>query len=167
MSGTVVYAAFKSGDLVEIETIRNSYHGAMHIWRTLAEKYLGKFSVFGDLEALWRLSADPRLTEAERIVHVSTFDYAFVRTENMLELADALDGFTPSTENLRCQAALIRKVHADGARVVAWVQTTVADLAWRGDGTDEDDLDAPFNIDRQSLTGPEVGVGERGGRLGV
>jgi len=165
MSGTVVYAAFENGDLTEIETVRNSYLGAMHIWRTLAEKYLGKFNVFGDLEPLWRLSVDPRLTEAERLVHVSTFDYAFVRTENMLELADALDYFLPSTENLRRQAALIRKAHADGARVVAWVQTTVADLAWRGDGADEDDLDAPFNIDRQPLTGPEVGVGERGGRL--
>lgn len=165
MSGTVVYAAFEDGDLIELESVSNAYLGAMHVWRTLADKYLGGLNLFGNLDALWLLSVDPRLTEAERLVHVSTFDYAFVRTENMIELADALDRFAPPTENLRRQAALIRQAHADGARIVAWVQTTVADLAWRGDGTNEDDLDAPFNIDHQPLTGPEVGVGERGGRL--
>lgn len=162
MSSTIVYAAFEDGDLLELGRASNAFQGAMHVWRTPADKYLigGASLMFADLDALWRLSTDPRLTVAERLVHVSTFDCAYVRAEHMLELADALAEFMPSTDNLRTQAALIRDAHERGARVVAWQQTTVAVDLWC-----PPDRHPHFNVNRDPLAGPEVGVDERGGRL--
>ena len=162
MSTTTVYAAFDDGDMTPVASFRNAFRGAFHVWAELSERYLGHvLRLGGNLQTLWDLDKDPRLTDDERLVHVSTFDRAFVRREHMRRIADALDAFVPSTENLTGQAAAIRKAWEDGARVVAWCHTSVAgDLDWSTmgprDEADEDAEAVPFNIDRDKFTGPEV-----------
>lgn len=158
MSSTVVYGAFEDGDMTEVGSIKNSYGGAMHVWRALALKYLGSFDVFANLsrlDRLWKLSDDPRLSETERIVHVSTFDRAFVRRENILRVADALEAFVPASDNLKLQASLLRTAYRDGARVVGWQQTTVSECLWEM-ATEDGEDSRPFNIDSDALPGPEL-----------
>ena len=162
MSSTIIFGAFDDGDMIEVGAAKNALLGAMHVWRALGAKYLhNEMAAFmGDGKALWDLRIDPRLSDTDRMVHVSTFDRAFVRRENILRVADALDGFVPASDNLKQQASHLRAAYVNGARVVGWQQTTVSENLWSlefGDGDDEGETEErPLNIDRDPITGPEV-----------
>jgi hypothetical protein len=156
MSSTIVFAAFEDGDMIEVGAARNAFGGAMHVWRALGAKHLGNEAVaFTDPAKLWALADDKRLAEQERIVHVSTFDRAYVRRENIMLVADAIDGFTPSSDNLKQQASHMRAAYHNGARVVGWQQTTVSGNLWSVD-TDDGEDSRPLNIDSDAISGPEV-----------
>jgi hypothetical protein len=156
MSSTVVFGAFEDGDMLEVGAANNAWQGAMHVWRTLGAKYLGSDAAVAMFpERLWALHEDKRLSEAERLVHVATFDRAYVRRGNILRVADALEAFEPRTDNLMHQAALLRTSYYNGARVVGWRQTTVSENLWEIDDEDEGGS-RPFDVDRDALTGPEV-----------
>jgi hypothetical protein len=157
MSSTVLFAAFDDGDMIQVGLCDNAYTGAMHVWSSLGEKHLGSARAVSTMPAkLWGLATDHRLSEDERLTLVSTFDRAFVRRENILRVADALDNFSPASGNIKHQANYMRNAHRNGARVFAWQQTTVADdLNWSVE-TDGGEDSRPFNIDSDVLTGPEV-----------
>lgn len=167
MSSTKIFAAFSDGDMVTVASISNAFQGAFHVWDTLVSKYMGSKLAFMMMDTkvmqrLWDLAEDPRLSPNERLVHLSTFDRVYVRRENMRAVADAIEAFEPTTPNLKAQAEAIRKAWEDGARVLAWQQTTVScELDWTGMRPrevpdDEDSGRLPFNIDRDAFVGEEI-----------
>lgn len=146
MSHTTVLGIPKEGgELVVIGEFSNSHRGAMWIWLELSKKYLGLKesdtyrllmdpSIFGELS---QLTKDERLSDAEHYSLDTTWDHVLVEPHLMLTVADALENFEPGTENLKGQAAVIRKAHAEGYKAICWHQTSVSQCPWEiRDGDD-------------------------------
>lgn len=148
MSSSVVFAAFTDGNMVIVGECGNSHRGAAWIWSCLGEHYLGdRHAVWRDDngDSVWALAKDPRLSETDRLSLLTTFDRAIVTREHATAVANALESFCPSTENLTGQASIIRKAIADGAIAIGWQATTVAENLWCIATPDIDEV-RPYNI---------------------
>lgn len=147
VSCTTVYAAFGDGDMVSVGECTNAFRGAMWIWTELGDCYVPGYR-HGQEELVWTLVNDHRLSDVEHYALLSTFDGAVCPRDLMLTVADALETFAPGTENLARQATLIRAAHENGARAVAWLQTSVCCSPWWIE-TEGDD-GRPWNMDRDT-----------------
>jgi hypothetical protein len=89
MSYTSLYSIFKT-KAVCFKELRNSYGTGMAVWDYISMKYTGDyFSLYGDVENFWLLWKDERLSENERAVLLSTYDYFFVETEHLNRFSEA------------------------------------------------------------------------------
>lgn len=152
MSCTTVYAAFEDGDMVELGECQNSWRGSMWIWTKLGEKHLGAIPSIMDMAPVWRLAAGDKLSETEWYALMSTFDGCLCPRELMLKVAEALEGFSPGTENLVKQAQLIRDAWEENARAIGWLQTSVCGSPWQIYSEDDEGYH-PWNIDRDMANG--------------
>ena len=76
----------------------NSWGGAARIWSSLFDKYLKNPEIpydswMGRSEDLWALAKRKDLDMCERVVHVSTFDRAYIRRDNFKRFAEDLRAF--------------------------------------------------------------------------
>lgn len=83
MSSLEIYGVRPDGDVVSFTDLRNSWRGAALVWSELGTKYLSHSKSAcliddGASERVWKLVSDPRLTEAERVVLLSTFDGVWI-----------------------------------------------------------------------------------------
>lgn len=151
MSCTEVYGVPKDGgELVHLGDLRNAFRGAMWIWTELAKKYFPDDNTYTAImggNKLWGLINDERLSDTEWYAFVSTFDALIVPNELMDVVADALESFSPGTENLHGQAVLLRQAKKDGLRGVCWNQTSVNGDPWRMRDDEDEDSERYFNID--------------------
>jgi len=136
MSYTELYGIpWDNGEMEALGTCKNSFRGVMWIWTKLQEKYLPYVSavdlMMQGMEPLLNLTYGKTFNDTEFYCIMSTCDGALVPNELMDTVADALEAFEPSTENLQLQADIIRKAKKDGYRYVGWDQTSVNGDAWR------------------------------------
>ena len=143
---------------------KNSWRGAMAVWRILEKKYLPKYvpewaKTMGgnnkysrtitmspdDIKEIWDLFKSDKLSELERIVLGSTFDNVLVRVENIDQLLKAFREFEGNT-SLKEQAEIIEKTIAENPEIVAigWNQTSVNGDVWTS---------ANFNEEIEEYTG--------------
>jgi hypothetical protein len=139
MSHTTVLGIPKEGgELVVLGRFSNSHRGVMWVWYELSKKYLGlrddeRYRLIMDptiLQQLVDLAEDERLSDAEHYALDTSWDNVLVGPSLMLTVADALENFEPGTENLKGQAEVIRKAHADGCKAICWHQTSVSQCPW-------------------------------------
>jgi hypothetical protein len=160
MSCTTLYQINPDGDVVAAVDFPNAFRSAIAVWIDLAKRYevvppgpegLGMLLLDDKtIKRLWDLWKDPRLTEDERVVHLSTFDEALCRAEDFPKLIGAFRryGATLPNSSLAEQADAIEKLPPD-ARGCGWRQTSVAAGNWTvHDDREEDDPGRPYNIDR-------------------
>ncbi len=91
MSATIIYA-LNSKSTTQLKTFRNGWGSAPVLWDYLSEKYLGLDGMpfrENELQRLWDLAQDRRLTAEERICHMITFDRAFVPVKHLDAVGDA------------------------------------------------------------------------------
>lgn len=133
MSYTEIYRVTTKGNTRLEGEVQNSHRGAMSVWNYLEEKYLPpfflhgqKFSrMFGEMQEVWNLSKDPRLTESERICLMSTFDNVVVLAEDIPKLLKAFREF-PGNTSLPEQADIIESIPKDKRLLgICWNQTSV------------------------------------------
>jgi hypothetical protein len=159
MSYTEMYVAFEDGDFHLESEFKNAHGGAMFVWDVLIDKYKvpGEKYSFGNEEDafknLWNLP-DETFRAWEHNTLKSTYDNVCVLREHMLVLADSLDMFEEALKppnrvcSLKDQARAIREHHKNGARALAWNQTSVCgDPLWRGEYDEESEEYTPFNLD--------------------
>lgn len=170
MSYTTVYEMPAVGSLIEIAKFPNAWGSAMRVWTALMHRYmipatcegmertlsLGKILCDEDEQAkLWKLHEDPRLTTAEKVVHLWTYDKALVESDRLTEMADHFEEFErlhPGNKgsHLPAFAALYRSHQPDTyALGLCVVQTSVCCDVWRRPG-DEDGEDRMYDASRDN-----------------
>ena len=165
MSCTEIYA-LKNSKTYCIGEVRNSFRGAMAIWKSMEKKYLPKYipdwakslnrtdaeysrtttSMSSDEEPIneiWSLFKNDNVSKEHKIVLGSTFDNVLVKTENIGILLDAFRSYDAET-SLKEQAELIEKAIKDDPDIIAigWNQTSVNCDVWtccKWDGTNDED----------------------------
>jgi hypothetical protein len=91
---------FKDGIPDKRQEFKNSWGGTAFIWDVLFDKYLKKnqydtwLGNAGKADSpLWSIAANPKLSLVERAVHISTFDRAIVKQENLQRIANDFRAF--------------------------------------------------------------------------
>lgn len=87
---------------------RNGWGSAPICWDYLSKKYLGLdgYPLFGDMQPVWNLARDERLTIPEKVALLMTFDGAYIPLSNLKDAAEACEAFGKECE--------------DGGRVNHW-----------------------------------------------
>lgn len=134
MSYTILYCVPEKGEFTHEIDVQNSWRGAMFIWNALSERYLSRKAYpHEDLQSVWDLHKDNRLSLAERITLLTTFDRVMVKREHIPQVIRALREFVVlygSDNNLSEQIRALKKLSvADGCYAVCWNQTSITD-AW-------------------------------------
>lgn len=131
---------FKIGTDLKITPIaefRNAWGSAAAVWTVLSAKYLGNESAWltgeRNLQPLWDLWKDPRLSYDERVAHLFTFDGAVVGYETRHEAAMALREFSPNIDpacvnHMDAIAGELEK--ADECYGFCFHQTSVSENPW-------------------------------------
>lgn len=157
MSCTEIYGFNKNGKAYEIAEIGNSHRGAMAVWTLLEKKYLPPTQFMRIISSdgaqeLWDLYKDKRLTEAERIVLMSTFDKVIINKENIVKLLDAFRQFEGYTSLKEQADAIEQEIKANKNIIaIAFNQTSVNADTWDNYNYNEKKEESyPYNIKKQN-----------------
>ena len=167
MSSTEIYYFNKDGNAEDLGQVRNSWRGAMAIWNILDDKYLPPFvpewakilgktedkyhrssdMVGNALKEVWALYNSDNISEIDKIVLGSTFDYVVVKKENIDKLLDAFEKFEGET-SLKEQSKLIRDSIDENTMAIGWNQTSVNGDTWVNYGgyDEKKDIYLPYNL---------------------
>jgi hypothetical protein len=157
---------FKNGVPGESKEFRNAWGGAAYIWDALYEKYLKDpskpydswlGSTGRDDRRLWDLARREDIPEFMRAVHVSTFDHAIVRAENLPKFCGHLREFAQHFGKERGHGAVV--CHLPGwadyietladVEAVGFYGTSCGENLWRGwDG--EKDEPVPYDLGKRT-----------------
>lgn len=155
MSSTEIYIFKKDGEAEFAFDVRNSFRGAMAIWKYLEEKYLPSLeslygwpkdqylsrtlsSAGGDMQEVWDLANNTEIPIHERICLATTFDMKAVRRKNLPDIIEAFDKFEGET-HLKEQAEKIQELLDDDPDFIGigWKQTSVNGDDWSNIGGQE------------------------------
>jgi hypothetical protein len=168
MSHTTLYTIDRDGNAEIFDEFHNAWRGGAFIWTWLTWRYLrnvadpkAKEHEFGKRtwlihHALFDELEDAPLSRRDRIIYETTKDYAIVRAENLLELAEMFESFAEEYGNacsLPEQAQALRKMAAAESGVFrgcCWQQTSVSDDLWYVRDEDDDDERRSYNVDRDT-----------------
>ncbi|GAX66745.1 TPA: hypothetical protein KRE72_003382 [Clostridioides difficile] len=125
---------FKRNGIAECyDTVENPFLGALSVWRILSKKYMRREINFlndNDVDELFNLYKDKRLSREDRIVLGSTFDEALIKKENLKEVIEIYRNFKGKT-NLREQADILKRIlDNDEYIAVGFNQTSVNCDSW-------------------------------------
>lgn len=134
MSYTILYCVPEKGEFTHEIDIRNSWRGAVFIWNALSERYLNRPAYVNEnLQPVWDLHKDERLSLSERITLLTTFDRAMVQRSRIPDVITAFRDFIAlygSNNNLSEQIQALEKLESlPECFAVCWNQTSVTD-AW-------------------------------------
>jgi len=156
MSSTQIFKVTQEG-LVELAyEAPNSWRGAMNIWILIAIEYLDtpetqapelmRYSAVGGailassnkpgglLDKLWKLKKDPRLSVADLVTLLTTFDHAMVKKEHIPGVVGAFRIFCAKhidCGNLQRQIDILWELYRDpDCQAVCWNQTSVVAGVW-------------------------------------
>lgn len=101
MSYSTLYMLPENGhmleDSIEFADYKNSWGLGMFMWMALWEKYLkaehGPFNLM-NIQPLWDLQSDPRVSKSDWMVLFSSFDGCIIRGQALELLAKCYDAFT-------------------------------------------------------------------------
>ncbi len=105
----------------------------MFVWNDVAQRYCGlpRFPFSGPgVSRVWNADRDPRMPEHERIVLLSTMDYAVVLGSDAQAVADAFAryGKEHPASSYREQADILRSADIQPDDLIAWQQTSVGEF---------------------------------------
>ena len=148
MSYTEIYKFTPKGNVKFVAEIKNSFRGAAAVWDIVGNRYLGKYipdytknlpaemkhesySRMMDKEEMrkvWALYKSKDISEVDKIVLLSTFDYAVCMFKDLPRLVEAFNKFEGETslpeQAEHLQALLKRKT----VLAVAWNQSSVGEF---------------------------------------
>ena len=118
MSYTEVIKFDKKGNPSSAGRVKNASRGSWIIWSILSQKYLGRDFSYLDPkleQETWNLIWDDRLTDTEKIVLGSTYDFVLIKKEYIRKLIDAYEEFAKRDDNLSLneQNEILKKLEND------------------------------------------------------
>lgn len=164
MSYLEIYKIEPDGTVSGYAEARNAWGGAMHIWRTLTEKYLKRDPteefLTGGFKDTWALFDGDTLSERDKYVLGFTFDGVWVARENCARLAAWLrefyaeHGAGQSAPTLLATADALERLAAEDCRGACFNQTSVNSNPWVVVDPDKEpddmDRDRPFVFGRDA-----------------
>lgn len=97
MSRTILYKTDVNGKAEVAAEFQNATRGALFVWEALGRHYLRPlpelWNPLSNPQPVWDLWKDPRITETDKIVLLSTFDRVMVKREHLPVVADAFRQF--------------------------------------------------------------------------
>lgn len=138
MSETTMLRVPAEGPMEEIGEFRNAWGSAMRVWVSLAERYFPGQTPFAAIEGgqFWPIKDGDRLSEAEWLTFVWTFDHAICEREHAPSLAVAFRKFdamypTVGVSHLSAIADALEAHATDECVGFAFIQTSVNCDAWQ------------------------------------
>lgn len=139
MSRTELYIVKKDGTLELYKEFGNSHRGASLLWDNLMKKYLN--SSYGrmmmndkEMEKLWRLDRDPKVSREEKILLISTFDHMLIKKENLKQFIDACEEVYKNFEELghfNTYPEVMKEImKLEDVIAIGWNQTSVCCDVW-------------------------------------
>ena len=155
MSYTTVMVVKKNYDVVPLVELRNSHRHGPLAWRNLGAKYFGFATCYDDqIDKVCALKDDPRITEPDFAVLLSTFDRFVCPREHFASIAALYDEHAAAYADAGHFAklgAIVRRVAADPAGYVGfgYQPTSVCDNFWvRRFARGHDVVRRPYNLAR-------------------
>lgn len=141
----------------QIGETENAWRGAMYIWDDIAKRYfnLKCFPIESDMRMrIWNAHSEHDLSEAEKIVLLSTMDRVLVSQKDLPRLIYAFREYGASHENssLNAQADIIENTEIESEHKVGWNQTSVNGFHFAPDYDEEldeyiyDDLSSGWDL---------------------
>ena len=178
MSYTEIFVFRKDGNAGGLEDVKNSWRGAMAIWRILEKKYLDPLprpmwmtlenykelgysrtcqppsyidSKSSPQKPIWDLWNDENVSRVDKIALGTTFDKVVVMRGNIEETAKAFEEFKGDT-SLNEQAKILREALEDEYNIaIGWNQTSVNSDTWSNYNYDEENEEStPYNLHKQT-----------------
>lgn len=174
MSYTEIVCFKKNGEAESYADVKNSWRGAMAIWRILEERYLPPYrptyvpknipdnmieevlhykptrcSSIMDKDAMkeiWNLFDKDSVSKIDKIVLGTTFDKMLVKKENFSKVIDSFNKFEGKT-SLGEQAKVLEEMLKDDEIIAAaWNQTSVNENQWTCHGFNKENEEyIPYN----------------------
>lgn len=134
MSRTELYIVKNTGELELYKEFGNSHRGASLLWHNLGKKYLGglKWHNKKEMEKLWRLDQDPRISREEKILLISTFDHFLIKKENLPKLIEACEKvYFEDIGHFKDYPEVMKEImKLEDIIAIAWNQTSVSSGVW-------------------------------------
>lgn len=152
MSALTVFGFYQDGDAFEHTSVPNSWAGGWFVWETLAKKYNCTSTHLGGFKEVWDHCNNGKMENLDTIVCLFTLDGAWIKRENIPELADSLVAFQEKygeegkVDSLTKVAAALREIAEDDNTIgAAFCMTDISEAHWyRFDG--EVDEYVPYNV---------------------
>lgn len=158
MSRTTVKIVKTDGQFNDIAELGNSWGSAAFVWSALSKKYLGDEMAWmgGNGKAVWDLAGDSRLSQAERIVLVSTFDHAIIEHAHFADAANAFREFSHDhskadhVNHLPTIARLLDERKDTPCIGMCFHQTSVSEDPWHGGYDEEAEEYKPYDLQTET-----------------
>lgn len=168
MSATVMYKVCKDGHVEQVQQFGNAWHGAMSVWMSMSERYLGRAFDMSNPQATWDISKTPGVPREYAVTLLSTFDMVMVRRRDMPELIRCFRAFVDEFGkvggrglHLDRQADFMETLlEDDDCDGVCWNQTDVVESPWVATGDDGEE--EPYNVQTCKRHWFMLGPGEPG-----
>lgn len=137
MSCTEIIKFNTNGDSSSAGSVKNASRGSWMVWNMLSEKYLGRgFSCLDSKleQETWNLFRDERLTDTERIVLGSTYDFVLIQKEDIGKVIDAYREFSKLDDNLSLneQADILQTLEKEeNCIAIGFHQNSVSCYMWK------------------------------------
>lgn len=105
--------------------------------------------ITNEMQEVWDLIKDDRITEYEKICMKSTFDNVLVKKENLPKLIEAFRNFEGQSSLPEQADLILEELKIDDTFLaIGWNQTSVNGDNWEnfGDYNEETELYEPYNI---------------------
>ena len=141
MSRTELYIVKNTGDLELYKEFGNSHRGASLLWNNLTKKYINtSYSWISmkkkEMERLWRLDQDPRVSREEKVIFISTFDHFLIKKENLHLFIEACEevykkNYFEDIGHFKNYPEVMREImKLEDVIAIAWNQTSVCSDVW-------------------------------------
>lgn len=129
--------AFTEDGMQSVNEYKNSHGFLSFVWSALWDTYIGVGIWLSNPKRLWKIQEDPRLLRMEKIVFLSTFDYAMIKAENFEEYANLLDEFlwVHHKDGYVCHLSYIAQdirklIGQDDIKAIGFYGMSVSDNLW-------------------------------------
>lgn len=148
MSYTEIYKFTPKGNVKFVAEIKNAYRGAAAVWDIIGNRYLGNYipewskSAPADMKResysrmmdkeemrkVWALYKSKDISEVDKIVLLSTFDYAVCMFKDLPRLIKAFNEFQGETSLPEQAQVLQGLLKSKTVLAVAWNQSSVGEF---------------------------------------
>ena len=143
MSYTTVLAVHPNEKVEDLFELRNAWGSAPVIWEAMAQQYLNK-GAFGAGAELWGLWKNQNIPVLHRIVHLFTFDRAYISKKDFIRAANDIRAFLkdfPQPENhINHWFAIADYLETDPeVPAIGFHMTSVSENPFHGDWDEENE----------------------------
>jgi hypothetical protein len=152
LSALTVFGFYQDGDAFQHSEVANSFGGGWFVWEVLAKKYNCTTTPLLRFKQVWDHCNNGKMSDLDTLVCLFTLDWAWIKKENIPELADGLIEFQKKYGEegkvdvlSKVAKALREMIEDDNVIGAGFNMTDVSEAHWyQFDG--EADEYVPYNV---------------------